>query len=136
MDDKGILFIYLFSRTFKRADSCEPSAEDMTDHAPRPPLERVGSRDTLMHMLLPGGHTVVICVSDKMTTQEALEYACNKCMLVPNDHFIRLRLDANSFKVPDKCVALQGEVSNSFNVPDKCVALQGEVSNYLYYNSP
>ena len=97
---------------FKTVDSSEHILGELNDlnRTSHAPLERVSSRDALVHVLLPGGHMVVVCVSDKMTTQEVLEYACNKRMLVPNDHFIRLRLDANSLKVPDKSVVLQSEV--------------------------
>ena len=97
---------------FKTTDTSERALGELNDlnRTSHAPLERLSSRDALVHVLLPGGQMVVVCVSDKMTTQEVLEYTCNKCMLVPNDHFIRLRLDGNTYKVPEKSVVLQSEV--------------------------
>jgi hypothetical protein len=46
-----------------------------------------------------------------MTVGEALEAALNKRQLVPNDHFIRLKLNgSDSYKMPDKSSLLQSEV--------------------------
>ena len=55
--------------------------------------------------------SVLVAVSEKMTVEEVLEAALNKRQLIPNDHFIRLKLPgSDSYKMPDKSSLLQSEV--------------------------
>ena len=51
-----------------------------------------------------------------MSVQEVLEAVCNKRQLNPNDHFIRLKLGQDSYRIPEKSSFMENEVRYSIDV--------------------
>ncbi len=56
---------------------------------------------------------IVVGTSEKSSVGEVLEAASNKRQLNPADHFIRLKLNGENYKIPEKSALLHGEVKSA-----------------------